>query len=647
MKSETSNCSRKLLLLTLFSLILLFGAEGIQAQANQGPSDPAELEAFLDDLMAGQMEEHHIPGAAVSVVKDGKLFFTKGYGYADLGTRTPVDPYRTLFRIGSGTKLFTATAVMQLVEKKKLDLDADVNIYLDFQIPDTFLEPITLKHLMVHTAGFDVSGLNIGTRSAEDLLPIGEWLRKHMRARVRPPGQYPAYSNYGMTLAGYIVERVSGLPYEQYIELNILQPLGMGHTTARQPLPAELAPDYHTGYVYSDGEYQSVYQLGLGDSEFENVHVPPAGSITSSATDMARFMIAHLQNGRYAGTRILKEATAQQMHSTLFTYEPGLNGLCYAFWELSWNDLWIIGHPGDVITHHSMLALLPDQNLGIFAAWNGEGGLQLNEGPFLHAFLDRYYPVSKTTPIPLADAVERADRYTGSYRMSAMADTTWEKMMAIFGALNLKDGGDGTLVLNTPYGEQKWVEVEPLVFHEIGGQDMVIFEEDDQGPITRGYIHSVPRMVIEKLLWYETPGFHMPLLLGCILIFLSMIITGLINLIRRRRPEGLQHWRPLAAGSLSAAISVLFVLFTAGLFIFMGNMTWYSVFFGTPTFLKVLLALPVLAAVLTVGALIFTALAWKGGYWKVAGRIHYTLVALAAVAFIWSLNFLNLLGWRV
>jgi len=448
--------AKTIYLYPLLCLMLLLGGVRVLSQetAPRGPSNPVELEAFLEDLMARQMEEHHIPGAAVSVVKDGKLFFSRGYGYADLETHTPVDPNRTLFRIGSGT------------------------------------------------------------RSADDLLPIGEWLRKHVRARIRPPGQYPAYSNYGMTLAGYIVERVSGLPCEQYIELNILQPLGMGHTTARQPLPTELAPDYHTGYVYADGEYQSVYQLGLGDSEFENVHVPPAGSITSSATDMARFMIAHLQNGRYADTRILEEATARQMHSTLFTYEPGLNGLGYAFWELSWNDLWIIGHPGDVITHHSMLALLPDQNLGIFAVWNGEGGLQLNEGPFLHTFLDHYYPVSETTPVPLADAAERTGRYTGSYRISARADTTWEKMMAIFGALNLKDGGDGTLALNTPYGEQKWVEVEPLVFHEIGGQDMVIFEEDDQGRITRGYIHSVPRMVIEKLLWYETPGFHMPLLLG-------------------------------------------------------------------------------------------------------------------------------------
>jgi hypothetical protein len=467
-----------------------------------------------------------------------------------------------------------------------------------------------------------------------------------MRARIRPPGRYPSYSNYGFTLAGYIVERVSGLPYEEYIELNILQPLGMGQTTARQPLPDEFAPDYHTGYVYTDGEYQSVLQLGLGDSEFENVTVVPAGSISSSATDMARFMIAHLQNGRYEATRILEETTAEQMHSTRFRYRPDFNGLGYAFWELSWNDLWIIGHPGDVITHHSMLALLPNQNLGIFAVWNGEGGLQLNEGPFLHAILYYYYPVTETTPKPLADAVDRVDRYIGSYRMSAMADRTWEKVMAVFGALNLKDGGDGTLILNTPYGEQKWVEVEPSIFHEIGGQDRVIFEEDDLGRISRGYIHSVPRMVIEKLSWYETPRVHKALLVVCVLIFLSMIVIGLIRLLRGRGPVRKLHGGPRASGSISVVISLMFVVFVVGLFILIGSMTWYSAFFGTPKILQILLALPVLAGVLTLGALVFTVLAWKSGYWKTIGCIHYTLVTVAAIAFIWSLNFLNLLGWR-
>jgi CubicO group peptidase (beta-lactamase class C family) len=642
----------------LLSLVAVLTAGPALAQEGviqqQGPTDPAELEAFLDELMAEQMEEFHIPGAAVSVVKDGALFFAKGYGFADLEKQIPVDPKRTIFRIGSGSKLFTATAVMQLVEQDKLDLDTDVNAYLDFQIPDTYPEPITLKHLLSHTAGFDVSALNIGVRSANDLLPTGEWLRTHMRARIRPPGQVPAYSNYGLTLAGYIVERVAGMPYEQYIEENILEPLGMEHTTARQPLPPELAPDYYAGYVYADGVYQSVYQLGLGDSEFENTTVPPAGSVSASATDMAKFMIAHLGDGYYsdeniAATRILEEATAQQMHGTLFAYDPRLNGLAYAFWELSWNDQWIIGHPGDMITHHSMLALLPDRNLGLYAVWNGEGGLQLNEGPFLQAFLDHYYPVAELDPVPLADAAERAGRYIGSYRMNVGSITTWEKMMAIFGALNLRDSGDGTLLLDTPYGQQRWVEVEPLVFHEVGGQDMVIFEDDDQGRIIRAFVHSQPRMTIEKLAWHESPGLHMPLLLGSVLVFLTMVIAAPVSAIRARRRGSETEPQPRLARVarwLAVGASALLVLFTAGLFILMGTMTWYTPMFGTPPFLTALLVLPVLAAVLTVGALVFTVLAWKDRYWGVAGRVHYTVVTITAVVFLWSLNTLNLLGWR-
>ena len=653
MNKRTSARSIHIAILLVLVTLLVAGP-ALAAPSLQGPTDPAELEAFLDELMATQMEEYHIPGATVSVVKDGALFFTKGYGYADLENQIPVDPERTIFRIGSGSKLFTATAVMQLYEQGVLDLEADVNTYLNFQIPDTYPQPITLKHLLSHTAGFDVSALNIGARSADSLLPTGEWLQTHMRARVRPPGQFPAYSNYGMTLAGYIVERVSGMPYEQYIEENILDPLGMQHTTARQPLPPELAPDYYTGYVYVDGAYQSVYQLGLGDSEFENVTVAPAGSVSASATDMARFMIAQLGNGYYsdeniANARIMEEATAQQMHDTLFAYNPQLNGLAYAFWELSWNDQWIIGHPGDVITHHSMLALLPDQNLGIYAVWNADGGLQLNEGPFLHAFLDHYYPVSEPDPIPMADAVDHADRYTGSYRMAGGSITTWEKMMTIFGALKLSDGDDGTLVLDTPYGQQQWVEVEPLIFHEVGVQDMVIFEEDNQGSIIRAFIHSVPRMTIEKLAWYESPGLHMPLILGTVLVLLSMVIAAPVSALRARRRGGKVEPQPRLAPLarwLSVGVSALLVLFTVGLFILMGTMTWYTPFFGTPPFLTALLVLPVLAAILTVGVLIFTVLAWKDGYWGIAGRIHYTLVTTAVLAFIWSLNFLNLLGWK-
>ena len=179
----------------------------------QGPTDPAELEAFLDDFFAGAMEEYHIAGAAIAVVKDGQLFFAKGYGYADIKNKIPVDAEQTIFRIGSVGKTLTWTAVMQLVEQGKLDLDADVNTYLDFRIPETYPQQITLKHLMAHTSGFEDRLIGSLVSDASDVIPARQWLISHMSARVRPPGEAAGYSNYNAMLAGYIVARVSGEPY--------------------------------------------------------------------------------------------------------------------------------------------------------------------------------------------------------------------------------------------------------------------------------------------------------------------------------------------------------------------------------------------------------------------------------------------------
>src|SRR5574342_1182188 len=241
------------IVLTLAILLPLGGPAGAQGNKvasgrniptapspGQGPTDPAEMEAFLDELFGRHMEEYHIAGAAVSVVKDGALLFAKGYGYADLENGIPVDPEGTVFRLGSVTKLFTWTAVMQLAERGKLDLDADINKYLDFRIPDTYPEPITIKHLMTHTAGFEDRFFELMALDVDDLVPAREWLVSHMPARVRPPGDCAAYSNYGTSLAGYIVARISGQPYDQYIQEHILNPLGMAHSTARTPITPDL-----------------------------------------------------------------------------------------------------------------------------------------------------------------------------------------------------------------------------------------------------------------------------------------------------------------------------------------------------------------------------------------------------------------------
>src|SRR5579875_3576638 len=251
--------------------------------------DPQDLETLLDGMMAAQMQDDHIPGATISVVQNGHFLFTAGYGYADLQQGKPVSDATTLFRIGSVSKLFTWTAVMQLAEEGKVDLHADVNTYLKtFKIPATFPQPITLANLLTHTAGFEDSTTDIFVPDAQDLQPLGIWLATHMPARVYPPGVVTAYSNYGATLAGYIVEQVSGMPFDQYIEQHIFKPLNMNQSTFRQPLPPDLAPNMSQGYTFVNGVYRA--------DPFEDVQVWPAGAMSTTADDMANFMIAQLQD---------------------------------------------------------------------------------------------------------------------------------------------------------------------------------------------------------------------------------------------------------------------------------------------------------------------------------------------------------------
>jgi CubicO group peptidase (beta-lactamase class C family) len=631
----------------------------------QGPTDPAELEAFLDEELGREMAKHHIAGAAVSVVKDGKLFIAKGYGDADLEKGIPVDPERTNFRIGSLAKLFTWTAVMQLAEQGKLDLDADINTYLDFRIPDTYPQPITLKHLMTHTAGFEDLYYERLASDPNNLLPPREWLISHMPARVRPPGDIAAYSSYGTSLAGYIVARVSGEPYDQYIQEHILNPLGMVHTAAQSSMPPDIRAHTSVGYTYEDGAFQvfpDTSDMGQPALEYSDMGQPalvPAGGMQASAMDMARFMIAHLQNGRYsdaniAEARILKETTAQQMHSTLYTPDPRLLGTTYGFFDFSDNGQRTIGHSGGSDPIFTLLLLLPDQNLGVFVAYNSQGGedLTLQHLGFQRAFFDHYYPAPAVKPIqPPADFAEQAGRFEGTYRLTGGAPgtsyTTLEKFGGLFGisTVTISDSGDGTLLFTNPWDEWRFVKVKPLYFRQVDAPFNIVFGEDDQGRITHLFTDYTPMFAFEKLKWYETPGFNMALALGCVLMFVSMIPVILIRFIRGRRPSG--DRKPASRGA-RAAYWIIVGICVLNLLFVVGTVLWFNPVpvFGVSMIYRIVLGVGVLAAVLTVGALIYSVLAWKNSYWSIAARVHYMLVTVAAVAFVWFLNYWNLLGWR-
>lgn len=618
----------------------------------QGPTDPVEVEAFLDELLGKQMAEHHIAGAAVAVVKDGKIFFAKGYGYADLEEGLPVDPEQTLFRIGSVGKVFTWTAVMQLVEQGKLDLDADINTYLDFRIPDTYPQPVTLKHLMAHTSGFEERWLESLVSDASELMPAREWLVTNTPGRVRPPGEVAGYSNYNAMLAGYIVERVSGQPYDQYIQEHILNPLGMMHSTATSPLSPELSAQASVGYTYQDDNYQA----------FPDYTAQPAGRPSgihwASVTDMARFMIALLQDGRYgeattAETRILQESTVRQMHSTLYTPDPRLLGTAYGLFDLSDNGQRTLGHSGYFPPMHSLLMLLPDQKLGVFVAYNSvtAEGLTIQHRGFQRAFFDHYYPVSAAAPLqPPADFAERAGRFVGLYRYASSHATTPERIMGLLGfwTIEVSAPGDGTLLVPIEGLESRFVEVEPLYFRQVNGPFALVFREDDRGRITHLFTDLMPEYAAVRLAWYETPTFHMVLALACVLIFLTIIPAAVIYFIRNRRLKGdakPESGGARLAGAIILGICLLNLLFLAGVAIKFPPVQPTELH-DIALITKIALGLGAVAALLTAGALLYTVLAWTKSYWNIAGRAYYTLVTVAAVAFVWFLDYWKWLGWQ-
>lgn len=610
-----------------------------QATPTDRLSDPAELEGFLDDLLGSQLAEEHIPGASVAVVKDGRLFFAKGYGYAEQEQHTAVVADQTLFRVGSISKLFTWTAVMQLAEQDKLDLGADVNTYLDFQIPATYPQPITLAHLLTHTAGFEERQGGITVSSADKLVPLGSYLAEAMPARIYPPGSVTAYSNYGAALAGYVVERVSGEPFAQYVERHIFAPLGMRQSTFVQQLPRDLAAHLAVSYDEYDGGFHRL--------PFEYFQIAPAGGLSATATDIAQFMIAHLQDGRLGDARILQAATAQAMHRRHFSNDPHVNGMTYGFVEMTLNGQRLLMHSGTTNNElfRSRLVLLPEQHTGLFVSYTSASGGPAR-GALVQAFLDRYYPeAAPAAAAAPADFAQRASQFAGSYRSTRSAATTIEKAGELFGlaaTAQVRASDDGYLTISGLSKQPtRWVEVAPLVFQQVGGQETVVFRADQQGQITHLFLGNLPIEGFGKLAWYENPRLHYGLLAACAALFLSALVAWPIGWLVARRKAASQP--PLAALArwIAWGISGLNVLF---LILFAVSITDLSEF---PTSLTAAaLGLALVAAGLTVGAVACIALVWRRRYWSLIGRTHYALLTIGALAFIWFLNQWNLLGFR-
>ena len=445
----------------------------------------ADAQAWLDGLMPTALHNALVPGAVIVILKDGQPLVQKGYGDANWEKQTPVDPQSTLFRLGSVSKLFTWTAVMQLVEQGKLDLDVDINHYLDFKIPVKDGKPLTLRAIMTHTTGFEETNRDLV--AFDGSAPrLGEWLKKYLPPQRFGTGSTPDYSNYAAALAGYVVERVSGQSFDDYIEQHIFVPLAMTHSTFRQPLPAGLKSQVATGYVTRD-------EVGQG---FETVTAPPCGALSSTAADMSRFMQAYLQGGRLGNAQILKPETVRQMLTTVTRAFPDLNGMLLGFYQHDVNGHRSVAHGGDTIYFHSDMVLFPDDHIGVFMSVNAAGkddhGGHLRDRVF-QEFADRYLPgpAAPATPVRSPTAREHDELIAGNYAATRGSYSNFLSLLSVLGPMTVVAKDDGTIQLDLGNDVRTYAETaQPFLWQQVGGKDRLQALVKD-GRVTRWSLDAI------------------------------------------------------------------------------------------------------------------------------------------------------------
>jgi CubicO group peptidase (beta-lactamase class C family) len=605
-----------------------------QPQPGTHPLTADDVNAWLDGFVPYAIARGDIPGAVVVVVKDGQVLTEKGYGYADVSKRKKVDPKTTLFRPGSISKLFTWTALMQQVEQGKVDLNADVNKYIDFKIPPYEGKAITPLNLMTHTPGFEEAVRNLITIGDKTQIPYDTLLKSWVPNRIYAPGTTPAYSNYGASLAGYIVQRTSGEPFDVYLEHHIFGPLGMTHSTFRQPLPANLKPLMAEGYTPGTDKPKG----------FELINASPAGALSATGDDMGKFMIAHLQNGQYNGRQILKPQTAMLMHSRANSPFSAGDGMAHGFYETNINGLHVIAHGGDTEAFHSDLHLFLDKGVGIFVSFNSvgkDGTAQPLRDSIFADFADRYFPepadALKADP---KDAKADAEKLAGTYSTTRGARSNFLTALDLIGQVKVDVDKDGNPLIADAktLGEQprKWVHVGPMTWRDAAGHDLLTANVAD-GLATRfSYGELAPIIDFDRTPGYRSSAWILPLLYCSLAV---LLLTGLLwptrAIVRRKFAGQLGlEGRPLWAYRSSRIASILILALLIGWLV--AAQTMLGDLANQATFNAILLPLELLSFVIFIGG--FAVMVWyavtvwrRGGGWKATWKAR-TWSALLVIA---------------
>jgi CubicO group peptidase (beta-lactamase class C family) len=615
------------------------------------PLPPAELEAFVDGVIRDAMGADHIPGVTISIVQNGQTVLKKGYGFSRLEpTPRAVDPDRTLFRVASISKTFTWIAVMREVEAGRMRLDAPINLYLPEQVQvrdQGFVTPVRVRDLMSHTPGFEDRALGqLFERDPARVRPQLVYLRQERPRREFEPGTTPAYSNYGVNLAGAALSYVGQRPFERIIEQDITGPLGMARTTFRDPyparpdlpapMPAALAADVADGFFWTGAGWRK------RPYEFTS-HGAPAGGASTTAGDMARYMTMILNGGSLDGATIYGPVTARGFRTVQWRPNPSIAGTANGFlpFTLPGNRTgW--GHDGVLLSFRSSMIVVPELGLGVFISANSESGERLT-GQLTGRIVQRFYGPAPTLPEPGSAWLKaNASAFTGQYVANRRSFHGLEKFIGLINNRVSVQVSDSGVLLISGFGfNSRWIPTGTSgVFRQADGWRTIAFEMKDGRAVryyTGGGVNSYERVgMFGGQGWLTNLGL-------LTLIASAATLAGVVLRVRSRDYRETPMQRRSSLVQTSQAALWILAAFTAGIWLSKtGDVA--AIFFDWPGGL--MLTASSCALVATVLSAVNVALLpfiWRGGRrvdsWTMGRKLRFTATALIFGAFSLVLAF--------
>jgi len=556
------------------------------------------VQKLIESVYQEKIDKEKVVGNVIIVVKDGEVIYEKGFGKSNIEEQESITPNKSLFLIGSLTKNITATAIMQLVEEGKIDLEKDVNEYLtSIKIPDTFEEPIKVKHLLTHTSGFDDPLLDQGTENYQETLEIREFLSEKLAKRVRDPGQLISYDNYGFVIAGLMIEDITGLSWEDYVTQHIFEPLEMNDTVAK--VNDDVAENIHLVREYDLINGELIPKPIYGNNMY------PAGGVYTTAKDMANFLIMNLNNGQYDSKQILDPSLLKEMHQQQFTNHPSQPGIGFSYWHTVENGHHFIYNRGDTAGTRSQIVFDFDRNLAIFLAATGpKAGSWRTE--VLNAFYDTFYPQKKSVDVEAVMIDEPSvNQFAGVYRMVRYSHVDIGKInLLLQPPYRITLGEDNrTLIING----QEYVRVSKDEFSHITTGEKIAFQLNDQGEVTHLFSNGRP---FEKVNVLHSPKVHINLLTISLLILFSIFFIWLIVLMKKVIKERKRISMTEGLLGITSFMPILFTFLFGYGFLTMADPASIA-FIGLPLVLKIAIYTAYMSMFLSVLLLFFIIPKWK------------------------------------